>query len=86
MITSPLSAGSHSLSVIAGVEYLITIPGDLEGATVSLEYSNGDGTFYAVKEASWTEAVEARFVAPSNTMRLVVSGGGPVNVFITQVK
>jgi hypothetical protein len=60
-----------------GSEYLLTIKGEWgSNATLTLKFPNGpDGDYYPVDGGTWNESgeSEARFIAPSKTMRLTLA-------------
>jgi hypothetical protein len=60
-----------------GREYLLTLKGEFDGATVELQtYNSALSEFTAVEDGSWTAAAEIRFVSPDTKLQLVVSIAG----------
>lgn len=58
-----------------GSEYLLTMKGDWGDGTLTLSFPNGpDGAFVPVDGGTWdgNGETEARFIAPSKTMRLTL--------------
>ena len=69
--------GDFDLDVSAGREYLLTLKGTWDGATVTLAArDSGLGTYVAVEDGSWSANAEARLVPPSYGIRFALTGAG----------
>lgn len=75
---NPIEAdGSYTAEVTAGKQYLLTLKGVFDGATVALQTWNDVlSDFSDVADGTWTAEAEIRFVAPSNKVLLVVTNDG----------
>jgi hypothetical protein len=70
--------GDYDLTGIApGKEYLLTLKGTFDGATVALTtHNNALDSYTEVTDGSWTDETEIRFIAPSRKVRLTVTNDG----------
>jgi hypothetical protein len=69
--------GDYDLSVIPGVAYLVIIKGTWNGATATLKTLNpATGAYDAVIDGAFTADTETTFRAPSNQLRITISGAG----------
>lgn len=57
-----------------GKEYLFILNGDFSGGEALLKYPDMSGSWKRVTGDGWTEAAEARFVAPSSSMTIELNG------------
>lgn len=70
--------GDYELTnLVLGKEYLLTLKGTWDGATVTLTtFNTASQAYTSVSGGAWTADAEARFVAPSSTARLTVTNDG----------
>ncbi len=60
-----------------GREYLLTLKGTWNGATITLTFWNdAKGAYTAVDGGAWTADAEERLIAPSGKARFAVSNDG----------
>jgi hypothetical protein len=69
--------GDYDVTVSAGREYLVTVAGTWNGATVTLyAYDHGLEDFVAVEDAAWTANAELRYVPRASRLRLTLTNDG----------
>lgn len=70
--------GNYDIPNLApGKEYLLTLKGTWDGATITLTTMNdATGAYTSVDDGAWTADAEIRFIAPSRNARLAVSNDG----------
>ncbi len=68
--------GEYALPhLVPGKEYLMTLKGTFDTATVKLEvYNDALGEFHDIDDGSWTAITDQRIIFPSRNAQLVVSG------------
>ncbi len=78
--------GDFDVAVTAGREYLLTVKGTWDGATITLSAEDpGLDSFVAVADGSWTANAEARLVPPGRLRFTVSTAGGSTSVSVTLI-
>ena len=75
--------GDYEIETRMGHSHLLTLKGTFDGATVVMTaYNNATATYTSVDGGSWTGEAEIEFYAPSDMIRLTVSGAASTSIAI----
>lgn len=76
--------GDYEINTRFTREHLLTLKGSFGGGTVTMTaFNDASGAYESVDSGSWTAAAEITFTAPSDTIRLSLSGATSPDIAVT---